>query len=417
MLFLAQRVVGGAASSTSVCAAIPSSRQRLALVRQQITLRIGNVQSTGRPRSFGIGRMLDMGGMPSAGSDQTLIRTPNASKNSKLQAVAFDFDVLTKSFDDSSKDDDSATSSTTTSNSSSPSSPNKKLGQQLGTVQPDLDQINQVASLLNVDVSGGKDNSTSGEESEDSILSKLLGGGSTTTEKQVPKKKKEQPMSESDKTILSLPNTDVRAKYAKKLNGGLAGLELAKSQLDNTLSGGDAAGHLAVRKMVVEETAVKTGTGTKWMALSGTGNLLSYLTHRSIRIALLPNPKLLQNDDTIKLQEQTDQMKQMGRQLNDVVIDNIVDCTEGSISIQQALQRKVMGELDDNIHPNQVLIVSDSDLYLKEGRDLGMMTCRIRPLNAPRGNVTTHYTATGIPEIQEVINEINGISFNSVLNR
>ena len=41
----------------------------------------------------------------------------------------------------------------------------------------------------------------------------------------------------------------------------------------------------------------------------------------------------------------------------------------------------------------------------------------IQPKNSRRGNVTAHYTTPSIPEVQEVVNEINGISFNSVLNR
>ena len=206
--------------------------------------------------------MLDMGGAPSAANDQSLVRTVNASKNSKLQAVAFDFQVLTRSIDETKEDagkrQDSGAVSDNTENDLAHSS----------RVQPDLNQIQQVASLLKVSVDTGK-------------------------KEQVPSKppKKQEPLPKTQ------PHEDIRAKYAAKLKGGLAGIELAKSQIDDTLKGGDASGHLAARKIAME-TAV---SGKKWMALTGTGKILSYLTHRSIRIALLPHPQL---QDPVRIQDQ-----------------------------------------------------------------------------------------------------------------
>ena len=79
------------------------------------------------------------------------------------------------------------------------------------------------------------------------------------------------------------------------------------------------------------------------------------------------------------------------------------------------LQKGVLDELD--LHPNLCMIVSDKDEYLKEAKDLGMITCRLRPKNARRGNVTAHYNSPSVPDVQEVVNEISGISFNAVLNR
>jgi len=54
------------------------------------------------------------------------------------------------------------------------------------------------------------------------------------------------------------------------------------------------------------------------MALTGTGKLLSYLTHRSIRIALLPSV----GDMTLQAQRREGQlMKDFATQLKDVVVD------------------------------------------------------------------------------------------------
>jgi FMN phosphatase YigB (HAD superfamily) len=315
--------------------------------------------------------MLDLGGMPTASSDQSLIRTVNASKNSKLQAVAFDFEVLTKSLDQSRMEQEEIAKKEQEENEI-------KLG---GVpVQPDLDRIQQVASLLDVEFDTTKATTIK------------------TTPKILPK--------------VSSPHQDIRAKYAAKLQGGLAGVELAKSQAEDTLKGGDAAGHLFARNLASKVKVAESST--KWMALTGTGKLLSYLTHRSIRIALLPNSK---ESDPSKQQRQQEAMEEFKRQLHDVVVDCIVQLDDNDQPSLETkfLQRGVLDELD--LHPNRVLVVSDKDDYLKAGKDLGMMTCRLRPKNARRGSITTNYTVPSIPEVQQVIDDMNGISFHAVLNR
>jgi hypothetical protein len=325
-------------------------------------------RSIARPmqrRCLSIGRMIDMGGMPSGSTDNSYIRTANASKNSKLQAVAFDFEALTNSIQEPNPDEKQLQSN------SAPKS--TKLS---SAVQPDLDQIQQVASLLNVDVPGNS-----------------------------PSIRKDKPKNDLPKTQ---PHEDIRAKYAKKLQGGLAGIELAKSEVEETLARGDAAGHLAARKLAAQRPA---SGPTKWMAMTGTGSLLSFLTHRSIKIALLPNPKV--SDATQRYQEQ-DSMEALKRQLKNVVFDCIVKVDDQD-NLQQSLEENLLDPLD--VHPNSLLVVSDRDDYLKAAKDLGMLTCRLQKKNARRGNITAHYNIPSITDVEEVVNEINGISFNAVLNR
>ena len=307
-----------------------------------------------------------MGGMPSASTDNTLLRTKNASKNSKLKAVAFDFEALTTSIEEVKRDEQHKTSNDTK---------NTSLNT---TIQPDISKIQQVASLLNVDVDTSNSPPSPSPHSRKSVLKQ------------------------------SNPHEDIRAKYARKLQGGLAGVELAKSQVEETLARGDAAGHLAARKIAVQTTA---SSPTKWMAMTGTGVLLSYLTQRSIKIALLPNPK---TSDTDKVQHQQESMHSLKRQLKDVVIDCIVKINDGN-ELEKNLQTELLNSLD--VHPNSILVVTDRDDYLKAAKDLGMLTCRLQKKNARRGNVTAHFNTPSVPDVQEIVNEINGISFNSVLNR
>jgi hypothetical protein len=149
------------------------------------------------------------------------------------------------------------------------------------------------------------------------------------------------------------------------------------------------------------------------------------LTHRSIRIALLPNPKISGNAE--HEQNEYEMMKEFNNQLRDVVIDVMVPKLDDTIAgtdtnataaIVKALKTHVLNDMGMD-RPDRVLVVSDRDDYLRAGKELGMLTCRLqsKEKNARRGNVTAHYTCPSIQDVQDVVNEINGISFNAVLNR
>jgi hypothetical protein len=72
---------------------------------------------------------------------------------------------------------------------------------------------------------------------------------------------------------------------------------------------------------------------------------------------------------------------------------------------------------DSNTSPDRCLCVSDRDIILKGAKEAGMLTLRIRPPNARRGNVSTNYTVETVTETQTIVNEINGISFRTVLRQ
>lgn len=368
--------------------------------------------------------MLEMGGAPSAANDSTtLIRTANASKNSKLQAVAFDFEVLVRDVTSSSPasshgiDDDAAEEPPFKPSSSSSTSPT------MSTLQPNLTKISEVASLLNVKMD--------------------MGGGGTASER-TPTPSSSQ-SSSSDFNPLG---NDVRSKYAAKLqgmgiSGGIQTVEHAKSQAEDGLLRGDAAGHLVARKLAVGHDAdgvagcgsssKNSGSGSRWMALAGAGRLLAYLTHRSIRIALLPTVskattktnKQGDNDDDDIIRQEEESMRDLAQQLKkDVIIDILVPkeknqngatATDIHYLTKQSLKEHVLDTL--GMDPKKVLLVTDKEAYLKAGRDLGMLTCRLQPKNARRGNISTHYTVPSVVQVRGVIDEMNGISFNAVLNR
>ena len=328
--------------------------------------------------------MLDMGGAPSGSTDQSRsLRPPNVSKNSKLQAVAFDFEILTRSLQEA-KPAVAPTQTTSNPTVSAVSVP----------VTPDLNRIQQIASLLNVAVDTG------------TVEIPTSAAAPPTPQKSAP-----APPAAAMADFVGYQ--DIRAKYASKLKGGVYGVELAKSKTEDALKGGDAPGHWAARKLAMQTSPSDASSPNKWMALSGTGQLLSYLTHRGIKIALLPNTRL---KDPQRQDTEFKYMSEFNRQLKDIVVDAVVPYDDnGTKGIESMLQQGVIHDLD--IHPNKILLVSDKDEYLSMGKDLGMITCRLRPKNARRGNIAAHFNAEDVASVQEVVNEISGISFSAVLNR
>jgi len=344
--------------------------------------------------------MLDMGGASSSNNDQSFLRTVDASKNSRIQAVVFDFKVLINMNDANKTSVDTTASEQMATNRSASQSSQSNNEKSLMANFVDVDRVKQVAELLNIGLG------SSANDKENDHASNI------PSQKAPPKLKDHNPS-----------ENDVRAKYASKLKGGLAGIALAKSQVKDTLSKGDAAGHLAARKiaMMGDNTAGGTTKGaSKWLPSQAASQLLTLLTHRSIRIGLLPI--LSTNSATVAKDEKEPKMEDFKAQLKNVIIDKIIpkfaDSNNGDINedvIDKTLRTGILNEFD--LDPDRVLLVSDSDPYLRVARDMGLNICRIRPKNARRGNITAHYTVEAVAEVQDVVNEINGISFNVVLNR
>jgi hypothetical protein len=127
---------------------------------------------------------------------------------------------------------------------------------------------------------------------------------------------------------------------------------------------------------------------------------------RSMKIVLLPRPVTEINP------EEGERMEDFKKQLNDIAFEYIFkDGTGGTLQLVETTLQKL------EIDANRVLLVSDRDDYLRSAKEAGMMACRIHPSNSRRGNISAHYTVPTVPEVQDVVNEINGISFNAVLKQ
>jgi hypothetical protein len=266
--------------------------------------------------------------------------------------------------------------------------------------------VQQVANLLNVNIDGTETTKTSTftRDEHDDDLTLLTGGKKTSKTQSSPPSS-----SSSTKKPKDYIPGDIRSKYADKLakkglQGGVATIELAKHQVEETLKGGDAGGHLSARAMATANPVSRTKS---WMAMSGTGALLQYLTQRSIHIVLLPKP----NVDTLN-EEEGERMQDFVNQLHDVSFDHLFK--DGTVSSEQLVTQSIEKL---KIHPNRILLVSDRDDYLRAAKEEGLLTCRILPANARRGNISAHYVVPSVPEVQDVVNEINGISFNAIMKQ
>ena len=363
--------------------------------------------------------MMDLGGHAVADvGNKSRIDT---GKNNKIRAVAIDFDLLIRNLDAQKAQQDGGLPSARAIAGQGSNSGETNIK----AAMPNTGVIENMAKLLNVDLGG-----TIGRKKDDDEIDDLsrLTGGATPRSPSAPagfkpeddeigssilsglsSSKPEAPKSTITASTKAPPMSDPRAKYAdklrKKLDGGLAGVENMKAQQEDALKRGDAAGHLAARKIASSQPV---GTGSKWLAATGTGNLLVYLTNRSMKIALLPIP---QNADKESNDAAARRMDDLEQQLPQVRFDLLVK--DGHLS-----PHDILGNIQDktDVTSGSILVVSDRDDYLQEAKERGYYTCRIRPKNAPRGNVTTNYTVSEIKEVEDVCNELNGISFNTVFS-
>lgn len=334
--------------------------------------------------------MLDLGGIPAA-STGTRMRPTDASKNSRVRAIAFDFDLLIRSVEPTGEAAKEETQKSKVESRDDKGS----------SIAPDVGMVSQMASLLKVKLGG-----TAHQRDDMDDLSLLTGEKTSSTTGKI-----EEPTSSSSNTNIdvfsSVGGSDIRSKYASKLrnkldgSGGVAGIDRARQEAEAMLKGGDATGHLAARAAAVSQG----GSDRRWMAMTGTGTLLQYVSNRSIKLALLPIPT------NIKASQEGARMVDLTKQLPNVVFD--VLHKEGSEVPD------IVKEVSRDLQIDRVatMVVSDREDYLREAKQAGMITCRVRPNpNAPRGNVSAHYNISKIAEVQDIVNEIDGISFNAVLS-
>ncbi|KAL7513804.1 hypothetical protein ACHAXN_011132 [Cyclotella atomus] len=351
--------------------------------------------------------LLDMGGAPQAAVNTRI----NVGKNNKIRAVALDFHLITRSIEQRRKDAE-------LNGAAAGKKENVKLEVK---VKPDMSMVEKMASLLNVKLGDsspiGQRKNTQDNDSDEDLASVLLGN----------KNDKEQPK----KTPTTSPHMDIRSKYASKLRnkieGGVAGIDLLNYERGELSKRGDASSLLTAKAVVAsaESSAVSSNpSSSRWLASTGVGQLLSFLTQRSMQIILLPTPSTTAKPQTESdKQRNEDEMTSLTKQLPHVQFDLCIpdgrrrgdDPSTANEDAACDILDYMTSEID--IPSLQYAVVSDRDDYLRSARERGMFTIRVRPKNTRRGDVTASYSVEDVGAVEEIINEINGISFNSALKR
>jgi len=337
--------------------------------------------------------MLDMGGVPHIGTETRI----NVGKNNKVRAVALDFDLITRSIEERRHRAVAETENHTSHTSTT---------QAALQAQPDMSIVEQMSSLLGVQLGGtirGNPPHSARLEREDDV-SAIHNGSS----------KKNNPP--------HIDHMDVRTKYAAKLRrtieGGVAGLDLAKAQKAETIKRGDAAMRMAARDLISaagvagDPSDASSLSSSRWLTTTGIGKLLSFLTSRSVQIVLLPLPATPSRPRFDQDVEETRQMMEsLTRQLPQVQFDLLVPGSREDTA--QSILTTVLSHVE--AEPLRFLVVSDRDDYMKAARDAGMYTCCVRSKSQSRAAITTNYNVEDAADVLDVVNELNGISFNAAL--
>ena len=365
--------------------------------------------------------MLDMGGV---GVPETKNTRINVGKNNKVRAVCLDFHLITRSIEERRRNAELTVEKENRLKNGSGDDVLKKKPL-VGGMQPDTSLIEKMANLLNIQLGDsnpiGQKTKRIDDETDD--LSAILGSNNNIKQQNEPRKKL---------STVTPPHSDIRSKYASKLrnkiDGGVAGLDLAKYEKEDTLKRGDASSHLSARTLIssdamMDSSATNTSS-SRWLANTGVGKLLSFLTSRSMQIILLPLPSTPSQPISDSDVEQTMQeMNSLTKQLPHVHFDLMIsdgrrkgDISKANEDAAQDVLNNVLSK-NDHLTPLQYVVVSDRDDYLRSAREMGMYTCRVRPKNMRRGEVTASYSVEDVGNVEDVCNEINGISFNSALKR
>ena len=147
------------------------------------------------------------------------------------------------------------------------------------------------------------------------------------------------------------------------------------------------------------------------------GSLLDYVTGRAIRIGLISarglhegGGKTEEEMKRYKLQVPSVNFSWLGVHQSAGDQDVVLDAMDGLRKPSQE------GGPSFDILAKEIMIVSDRDDLLRSARDSGCFTCRVRPPNGRRGDISTNWTVEKVEEVEGVLDEILGISYNNVRN-
>lgn len=198
--------------------------------------------------------------------------------------------------------------------------------------------------------------------------------------------------------------SDIQTKYMKKISmkvggGGIEGLVNAMDSAANRGSNkGDAAMLKESKTNQINQNA-QIVKPSKWLIQYGFGDTLDYANQRSMQLLLLA-----------RRTTPSHVVEALLSQLAGTKLDVIVD--DGEQSIETKMRAQMQTGL--GMKASEILVVSALDEYLAAAQNCQYYTCRFRGPGAEYSSSQhTHYSASNSIEIQDIIDELNKVSFRS----
>jgi len=241
----------------------------------------------------------------------------------------------------------------------------------------------------------------------------VLIGGTGPAVKTAPKTNKFEslppPVYDTSKEIQGV--STVQSKYFSKISKKLGGANPMAGS--NPSSKGDSELHSAAKQLLQQESqrAGKVQETSRWLLQEGMGGVLEYSNSRTIGLAVLALNS--HSDDLLKaFQSQTDDIPWMfvGKSSGGVSLDATLFATKAEEDL--TLAEKKFSQ-SGGITPGQIVFVSSNETCLKIAKERGMLTCRFRPADGLFGQVSTDYLASSSIELQDCLEELNGIALRA----
>lgn len=135
---------------------------------------------------------------------------------------------------------------------------------------------------------------------------------------------------------------------------------------------------------------------SRWLLQSGMGDVLDYSSFRSINVALISKKTSAHLIDQLAGQLTAQKFYTIHQDDKVRLVDKF-----------QEMEKEL------NLNANEFLILSQNDNLLEAAKLRQFYTCRYRPPNSLYGKVSTDFVAQNAIEIQDCIEELNGIAMRS----
>jgi len=193
----------------------------------------------------------------------------------------------------------------------------------------------------------------------------------------------------------------VQSKYMSKISSKLGGTNPLVGSAQAPRGDGDlhSAGKALLKQESQRSGKKSASESGRWVLSQGMGAIVDYASSRTMNVCVLGLPTQTQGLLNA-LVEQTPETPWLytGKVSG-----------EPSSELQRA-EKKFAAKAAGVIEPRHLLFISSDDTYLGLAKERGFMTCRYRPKDGLYGQVSTDFSATSALELQDALEELNGVA-------